>query len=552
VSDSSEFKERWQAAVSNHDDKALYALILRFFTQILPEITKSSANPFHLDITRFVLEQIPKILQEQYEKGLEIRHVLSQFFNEAFNQIEQEILPNYDTRYLEEESPSGPTASEDASESELGEDVFDEEESKKNPEMWKSRQENLDELLNLVDELTALSTDRANSSKEKISDFYENLPNLDPLAGSQPEIEFNTESPSKELGGVTPPIDSFDPLIPLDAQGSEYFQKKIREAFDRNLGEIFSLFAHPNIDFQETVLGALIYLIEQIPDAPGNLIQKIIKLMDRHRLPLKDLYLLLSKALDRDPTSIVFALVNYVQETMVEGQIDSDSLYNFAIIFRLFKENVEIYPDYFMGHINLFVGLLGKYTDLISGYCCAILEFFATQGDETIDALFFEIYRKIPRVSDPIKQRIVQILHNALDLSAPFILERHLEGDHLNKKLVKEITSNCSSKSAPHQEISFEIAIAMWNLNAQIQIQRGETQKKILKPIKEILTIVNKQHLYSPYLLLHALKDLDNILHELNPERSNTAFQDKFLAESLLTEEHSYFSALDYLLKQLN
>jgi hypothetical protein len=561
-----EFIEKWQRAFNLHDDRTIHSLLLRFFNRILPNLNpKATIDAPTLEILGFCLKNLPKVIISNYEKGLEIRHVLSEFFEEAFNKAATETYAD-----IQNETDS---ESDSDSDTHLNLISIDENISEEKALV----KENIDELLNLIENSTPKNSTEDVIPSEFNLDFLEMIQSAvsspDPISQDkvtpQSSTDFKLNDSKDEIEPIFLETSEINPinlpnqsemfdtdleqnfLIPEDAKGSEFFEKKNREIVEKNILSLFNLFQIPDFAFRQELTELLEYFLGLFPDSPGVLLKPLINSMDVKRLPSDILYRLLARALDRDPAAVIFALVNYIQEVMIEEILERDSIFNIALIFHLFQEHVPIYPDYFMAHINLYIAVLGRYNEMISLYAAKIIEFFTQQGDETIDELFFELYRKIPRVNLNLQKNLVSILHQALDLSAPFILERYVERDSINKKLMREIYKNCGSSISAFQEISLEIAIAIWNFNAQIQIQRAEDQKHILKPIVEILKLIQKQRIYSPYLLLQAVRDLDRIFHESNPEQKEHYFQENIIERHILTDEKLFFLALDELISTL-
>jgi hypothetical protein len=262
--------------------------------------------------------------------------------------------------------------------------------------------------------------------------------------------------------------------------------------------------------------------------------------------------MLLRKCLDKDASPLIFTIVNYIQEKMQDQHLEPYETGIIEIIFLLFQEYVEYFPDYFAPHINLYIGLLGKINDSISNSVAKIIYYYAKNGEEKIDELYFEIYFKLPLVNENIQSLLISALHESLDNGPTFVLERHFRETHeFDKDIIKGLYKNFKSSSKNIQEISFEIAIAIWNFRAQTQILKQDPLKDLLSPIITILKQVLSMKVYSPYLLLQAIRDVDNIVNDVNPSHPAHEFENKLVGDDKLNSPEKFFEIFSDFVKQI-
>jgi hypothetical protein len=204
----------------------------------------------------------------------------------------------------------------------------------------------------------------------------------------------------------------------------------------------------------------------------------------------------------------------------------------------------------------LYVGLIGRFSDNLTISACKILLNYAKIGDEALNELFFDLYAKVPSLNPQIQPKLVEVLRELLSIDAPFILEIHYkEKLEFSKSLIKQVKDSMKSPFRDLQEISFEIAIQMWKYEVQIDLMPNEggrpSTSKILKPIKKILQDMYEIHLHSPYVLLQAIRDIDQIINELNPKVVSHKIENAIINTKDIENETTFFPLLNSVIKTI-
>ncbi len=331
-------------------------------------------------------------------------------------------------------------------------------------------------------------------------------------------------------------------IIPEDAKGSEFFKSKINSLVDEHFMNLFQLYKNPKLLYRTELMDILGYLIKIYSEIPENLISKLLTYIELKYITAEEFTFFVGKCLDAEPSPVIFSIVNYIQESMLNLPLADNAITVFETILDIFAEYVEYYPDYFAGNLNLYVGLIGKINNKISLTACRIIQYYAKLGEEQLEQLFFELYQKLSLLSEETQKPLVFALHDILDGNETFILEDQYEESHeFDKKLQKLINSNLKSPQKPLQDISFEIAITQWNYLAQTKLTQHEPLKKILKPVIDLLKQIIASQNYTPYLFLQAVHDIDLMMNEVNPNHPFHDYEKRFTANEMINTADKFF-----------
>ena len=407
-----------------------------------------------------------------------------------------------------------------------------------------------------IESILELNYEKSSQLRQVLTDVYKaafqvtsksDQANLSNEVEEKSQIDFDNE-PLKDILG--------EPLLPEDAKGSEFFKIKIREQFEQNIQNLFDLIRIGHLKERKSLMLVLNHLITIFGDAPEQIISPLLNYFQKGFIQREEFIALLEKCLDKDPSPIIFAVVTELQELMLSESIESKIINQIEIIMSVFAKYAEFYPDYFVGHINLYVGLIGKFSDNLTISACNILLNYAKIGDEALNELFFDIYAKVSSLNPQTQPKLVEVLRELLSIDAPFILENiYKEKLEFNKTLVKQVKDNMKSPYRDLQEVSFEIAIQMWKYEVQIDLMPNEGGRpsisKILKPIKKILQDMHDIHLNSPYVLLQATRDIDQIINELNPNAPPNKIENEIMNTKNIENESSFFPLLNSVIKTI-
>ena len=479
--DLKKISEDWENACLSQNDKKLYTLVLKFFRRVLEEIKKLESEEIFLDFSRLIAKlnnTLPNIIDLNYEKSMQVKSMLGDFYNQALNNI------NLIT----------------------------------------------DTSINQIDAM-----ERPNATK------------------------LREES-------------SLNKLKPKDLDRSEFFIKKIRDLFEENIQEWVNLYDFYEIldgdkrtEYRKNITDILVYLLDAFPDSGGDIVKIIISKFDLKKISDSEFHALIEKCMDKLPYPIIFALVNHIQELILDSSLSSNkSNYNITqieVILEIFLKYSQYYPNYFAAHINLYFGLLGKFNNFpeISILSAKLLEYFAKQGDERINELFFDIYNKLELLQEKLLEPVIKILHEALSNGEDYVLSTYAdEESQIDKNIKKKVYSNFSSNHKVIQEISFEIAIAIWDFEIIASLQNKEQFKKpkfkktIFKPIIKILKKIIADEIDSVYLFMQAVNDCDIILEKIEENHIHNELQKRFLKEEAIKNSQELFRTIEDFIEYIS
>lgn len=517
--------QEWKDAFDSCNDKKMYSLLLQVFKQYLPLMTKKNPPTEGWQLIEVLQPILLNVVEKHYEKSAKIREVLTQFYDSTFN-----VAPS-ESALIAEMSEDGSIKKNDLPIA----DQFNSIKSKKSQNLQQipKIRESFDPLHLVPSTQPHAINDVQNvSSSEALNSLESSMKRSD--------LE-ESESSETEKCQVVPP----------DAQGSEYFKAQIQKLVAENLGHLYSVVDfYPDQD-KSAFLSIISHLIDVFPDSPGILIPKIQKSMETGILTADQFKILFKKCIDKDPSAIVFSTFTNLQEKMLDTKLTPQELRFFEAVFDVIAEYIQYYPDFFSNQINLYVGLLGKYNDNITELVAKIIIFYANNGEERVEELFFEIFEKLELLSESTLNSMIHALHDSLDGNRTFILEKHFKNDRFDKDILRSVYKRFKHPVKGIQELAFEIAIALWNFNTHVHILHQESQNEILKSIYLILKQLNSLKVYSPYILMQAIRDVDNLIHELNSNHPDHLLENLLITEKNLENPAQYFTTLQLFLKKI-
>ena len=269
---------------------------------------------------------------------------------------------------------------------------------------------------------------------------------------------------------------------------------------------------------------------------------------------------ILKKCLDMEPSPVVFSAVNSIQEYMIDGDSDEGIIRKFELILETFLEYSDYTPSYFSGHINLYFGLIGKYSEKLTVIVSKILQNYAKKGEDRIDELFFDIYEKTSHLSVKVQPVATKILQESLSYGGSFIFEKIFQEKmefpkHITKMVQRNLKNPPDTGHIPFYEITLEIARAMWKYEFGVLLLPGKEHlpplKRLMKPITEVLHYLVKYRIYSPYMFMQTISDIDHVLQDAGASTQANEFEEKYLKEDQINSEEKFFDTASKFLAEL-
>jgi hypothetical protein len=405
--------------------------------------------------------------------------------------------------------------------------------------------------------------DKSSKIRKLLTNIYSETFNPTPSNGSLESTVENNKDNSEIISNPNNPNMNTDIITPLDSKGSEFFKSKTREIIEKNIMHFFQLYKNTNSieNVRKELTALILYLIGIFNEAPELLIKKLLVYLDLDKITLDEFEVLLKKCLDKEPSSIIYILVSYVQEMMLDVKLNTNAVMKMEKIMELFAEYVEYFPDFFSSHINLYVGLVGRYRFNLTRIVSKILLFYAKHGEDKIDELFFELYFKTAELEDDEQTILVEVLHESFGINYNFILNIIYEdSQQFDKDLERKINKNLKSKNKEFQELTFEIAIGIWKyklemaLNSNFEVTSANNQKskeesipeskKLFKSLRSLLKQMISEKIYSTYLFLEIIDEYNHFNKNLNPNHKSDEILKQFVDEDNISSKDNFFKTI--------
>lgn len=341
----------------------------------------------------------------------------------------------------------------------------------------------------------------------------------------------------------------------IDVKKDDFFKQKIYMLFAEKKDVIYEVFIDPQFPKSAALNELIVKLLKNYNFSSDNYVSVFYKAFFNEKDSCRDFIEILDTLFDLSPKlSLEYTFKWLKRRAEEQNLLDSASSKHLMIIMAIFSTYCEIYPDYFRIYLEDFIEIFISQKDRlinsteILGHFSFVVHYFSKRGEYT-GARFIPDFFNIAISAPKEPQRLLFLSVRELMENYPEEITRTILIGDAEKfygqilQLMKRTTNRSIIDIL--LDIFFFIKLESKRLSFDDGKEDALLPKKLaIDLFNTIVSMVDK--LISiledlPYLLLKTVSEVDsiiNILNEQNPGLHLDLFEERFLEEEILSQNH--------------